>query len=510
MTGKVETLIIRADASREIGTGHVMRCLALAQAWRKLGGQTHFVCASIPEKLQERLKTESFGVAHISKPANSHEDAEFTADLARSVNATWVVVDGYHFTDNYRDALTSYGFAVCAIDDFGDVQRAGLIVNQNLFASPRMYNDGKDTSSVRLLGSRYTLLRQEFTNAFPRERQYGCPNVLVTCGGTDPTNSTEKVLRGLARTNDPFLNVVAVVGAGNPNLTQLRELTAQLPISIQLEVNTPRMMQLMQQADIAIAAAGTTCWELAYMGVPVLALITAENQIQVAESIEEHGIGTNLGRVHELSESDICTTVEHHRERPFLLNLMSQAGRNCVDGQGAERVARMLRGPSLTLRPATKDDCRMLWEWRNDSLVRSVSFSSDEIPFESHSQWFNKKLEAANCLIQIAENKHGVPIGQVRFDLIENDAAEISISVSAEHRSAGYGSKLIRTATEWILSSHRVSEIVAAIKEDNVASQRAFEKAGYQRVADKDGHRQYVASYSPNEVASHTPFRKAG
>lgn len=509
MTGHSETLIIRADASRDIGTGHVMRCLSLAQAWRKLGGEAHFVCASIPEQLLKRLKSDWFSVSQIPQESSSQEDVEFTANLARSLNASWVVVDGYHFTDEFRDSLASHGLSICAVDDFGDVQQAGLIVNQNLFAAPTMYDLQANKSCVHLLGSRYTLLREEFTDASHRARQVSCRNILVTCGGTDPTNATEKILRGLAETQDRSLQVVAVVGAGNPNLETLRELAEQLPISIQLEVNTPRMMQLMQQADLAIAAAGTTCWELAYMGVPVLALVTAENQVQVAESIEMHGIGSNLGWIHELTETEIRTTVEHYRERPFLLHLMSRAGRDCVDGQGAERVAKLLLGPALTLRSATMDDCRMLWEWRNDPLVRSVSFSSDEIPFESHSQWFSKRLEAENCLIQIAESVNGEAIGQVRFDLNNDGSTEISISVTGEHRSAGYGSKLIRTATEWMLGSHRAKQVVAAIKEDNVASQRAFEKAGYQRIADNDGHRQYVAAYSPNEVASHTPFRKA-
>lgn len=132
----------------------------------------------------------------------------------------------------------------------------------------------------------------------------------------------------------------------------------------------------------------------------------------------------------------------------------------------------------LTLRRVREDDCRLLWEWANDPTVRAVSFSSEPIPWERQVEWFQSKLENPHCLFYIAVDGEGTPIGQARYDISDNEAV-ISISIAKDFRGRGYGSEIIRIASEQVFNVSSVDTIHAYINQANEASTRAFSKAGF-------------------------------
>lgn len=135
---------------------------------------------------------------------------------------------------------------------------------------------------------------------------------------------------------------------------------------------------------------------------------------------------------------------------------------------------------TLTLRPLHEDDCRLLWEWANDPEMRVASFSSAPIPWEDHRQWFAQQLRQSQ-LLWIGIDNRGNPIGQVRFDMMNNEEnASISISIGKGYRGKGWSSKLITMAVENLFQRTRVEKIHAFIKSDNLASIRAFEKAQFE------------------------------
>ena len=136
----------------------------------------------------------------------------------------------------------------------------------------------------------------------------------------------------------------------------------------------------------------------------------------------------------------------------------------------------------LSLRPVYDSDSQLLWEWANDPLVRHQSFSSDSIAWEDHVKWFSQKLKDPNCHQFIGVDEAGDPVGQVRFDL--NHEAEVSVSTSAAHRGKGHASSLLSLASAELIRSTGVTRINAHIRPENVASQRAFEKAGYRLVGE--------------------------
>ena len=482
------TLVIRADAGSSIGTGHVMRCLALGQAWQDLGGEITLVSRDLPPMLAERMKREGFRVELVSVSPGGDSDAEETAAFISSSSAETVVVDGYHFSPSYCQNIRDSGCRVVVIDDFGQACRADMILNQNLYASADDY-PSLEYDTTLLAGSRYALLRREFKDYcdIPGRIRTSPNRILVSCGGSDPRNATEQILKSLGDSAARNHHVTVVVGGNNGRTDQLRELCEQLVINVRIEQNCQEMADLMNRADLAIVAAGGTCLELAFLGVPLIAVVTSGNQIRVARAIEEHGLGWNAGWARsELSERIPWLLSWLDRDRSQM-SQACRAGRRCVDGLGAMRVAQSLADPLLKLRPASPADRRLLWQWRNDRIVREASFSTVPFSWEEHCCWFKSRLQRSDYRILIAENRRGQSVGQARLDL-DNNRAVISISIAAEFRGRGYGTALIRAATNQAFVHDKVEYVDAFVRDDNRISAAAFMKAEYQCQPGISGH----------------------
>jgi RimJ/RimL family protein N-acetyltransferase len=133
----------------------------------------------------------------------------------------------------------------------------------------------------------------------------------------------------------------------------------------------------------------------------------------------------------------------------------------------------------LRLRDAEPGDARLLFEWANDPVARAQSFTQASIPWEDHERWFARKLADARCVLLVAEDAQGRPVGQVRFDLGEDACAIISVAVAPEQRGQGYGGATIAQACEALRLRRGAMKVLAYIRVDNLASQRAFSRAGF-------------------------------
>ncbi|MBN3905793.1 MAG: UDP-2,4-diacetamido-2,4,6-trideoxy-beta-L-altropyranose hydrolase [Nostoc sp. NMS1] len=475
-------LFIRVDASTKIGTGHLMRCLALAQAWQDAGNQVIFVMATEAPDLINRLKSEGMEVIHLPIEIGSTEDAEETAKLARQFDANWVVVDGYHLGAKYQEIIKEFELKLLFIDDYGHAKQyhADIILNQNIHAGEELYINRQPYTQL-FLGTNYTLLRREFWSwrGWQRSLPLIAKKLLVTLGGADPDNVTLKVIEGLQQVEVEGLEVVVVVGGSNPHYEQLRSASQESRFPIQLKRNVTNMPELMAWADIAVTGGGSTCWELAFMGLPSLVVILAENQRAIAEKLQVMGVVVNLGWHENVSTVEIASEVVQLVIATGRREKMTRCSQELVDGQGSIRVLSYLKDNFFQLRSVQQDDCRLLWEWSNAPEVRGVSFSSKSILWEDHVQWFKSKLINPNCIFYIAINKNDIPIGQIRYD-IENSEAIVSMNIDPNFRNQDYGSSLIKLACKKLFSDFDVNRINAYTKPSNQASVRAFSKAGFQ------------------------------
>jgi UDP-2,4-diacetamido-2,4,6-trideoxy-beta-L-altropyranose hydrolase len=342
-------LLIRADASTQIGIGHVMRCLALAQVWQKHQGCVLLIMANSVPLLEPRLHSEGIKFIYLTAQPGSLEDSRETIAIAHQFGTGWIVVDGYQFNAEYQKQLKEAGLKVLFFDDYGhcDHYYADLILNQNIGAENNLYCNRKN-QTLLLLGSDYTLLRKEFLEwqKWQKEIKPIATNILVTLGGGDPDNVTLKVLQALAiladsrrsPLNQETLDIRIVVGSKNPHFQQLAAFCQDLDLSIKLLQNVTNMPELMAWADLAIAAGGSTNWELAFMGLPSVIIVIADNQQKIAEKLHEQEIIINLGWHQQIISEQIGLTVQALIGDRDKREMMSQKGQQLIDGKGAMRV----------------------------------------------------------------------------------------------------------------------------------------------------------------------------
>lgn len=477
-----EQLLIRADASTQIGTGHIMRGLALAQVWQDHGGDVTFLSTdSLPAKLHERLGNEGMMVVLRQGKSGDPNDAQSVIDLAANLGTSLVVVDGYVFGAEYQRALKNAGLRVLFLDDNGHAEHyyADWVLNQNIHADESLYV-GREADTQLLLGTRFALLRREFWKwrGWKRTIPDLAHNLLVTLGGTDPNNVTLDVLRAAALIPDAYaFQIKAVVGGSNPHLSTLTSFARDSRLSIEILSNVSNMPELMAWADVAISAGGSTVWELCLMGVPTLALILADNQEALVNTLTARGV------LHSTHTENLPAVLIHLITDYNGRQQMSASARDLVDGYGVNRVLMFLRGERLWLREATLEDCELIWRWANDPAVRQVSFSSEPIPWETHQEWYRKTIENEHLLVFIAIDQNERLIGQLRY-LIEQDVATVSISLDHDARGMGYGTALLNLGSDRVLSTTSVVVQHALIKPANVASQHAFERASFRQIAE--------------------------
>lgn len=332
------TILIRADASVEIGTGHVMRCVALAQAWQDEGGEAVFAMVKSTPAIVARLSAEGFQHCSVPACAGTDEDAKCTVNLARAHSAEWIVLDGYHFGAGYQELIKSGGRKLLCIDDLGECECyfADLVLNQNLNASEDLYRN-RQTSTRLLLGMRYALLRQEFVkwHTWSRDIPALAQRILVTIGGSDPNGLTRKLLE---LPEFPGLISTFVLGGSAREPPEFQESPAAELIRDQGD-----MAQIMARSDIAVICGGGTLWESLFMGCATLSYTRNPVQNEIMEQLDQMGAVVDLGNIDDFERNALGANVADLASSSQRRRAMSGLGRQLVDGRGAERVLSLLQ-----------------------------------------------------------------------------------------------------------------------------------------------------------------------
>lgn len=477
-----ESLIVRADGGPHLGSGHVMRSLALAQAWQATHGTSTFVLAQSAPVLEARLRAEGMTVHRLAVQPGSADDAVQTVSVAQGQRAQWMVVDGYHFAADYQCIVKEADLRLLCIDDYVHAAPycADIVLNQNISANASWYTHIAPYTQL-LLGGRYALLRREFLawHDWRRETPATARRVVVSLGGADPDNVTLKVLQALWHVDIPDLEVVVLVGGCNPHHDVLDACVRAHPQNVRLQCNVTSMPDIMSWADMAVSAGGTTCWELALMGLPSLVISLADNQRRVAQALHTTGTAVHLGWHTTLSTTAIAQAITGLARDASTRQALIHRGQALIDGKGAHRAVLRMRGMRLRLRPVVADDCRLLWDWANDPEVRAASFSSPAIPWDDHVAWFAGKLQDPHCFHFIAQESEHTCIGQVRFETRATGEADIHVSIARHRRRSGYGSLLIALAVDELFRVTPIRAVHAFIKPENTGSIKAFEHAEF-------------------------------
>ena len=330
----------RADASIRIGTGHVMRCLTLADRLRAEGVSTQFLCRPIDGHLGEFITARGHGLAWLPARASLDQDAKDSLDaLANESRWDWLVVDHYGLDADWESLMRGAAMKIMVIDDLADrAHDCDLLLDQNLQEPGRYAGFVPDDCHI-LIGPRYSLLRPQFAaeRQWLRPREGKLERLLVFFGGTDPGGQTLKALEAIRLLGRPGLAVDVVIGKDNPHRATI-EVACHALLGATLQCQVGNMASLMAAADLFIGAGGTSSWERCCIGLPALVIATADNQIAQSLTLANAGAHRYAGRASSVTTEHLANEISSLMSQQDLLQHMSIQGMNLVDGLGTERT----------------------------------------------------------------------------------------------------------------------------------------------------------------------------
>ena len=354
-------VVFRVDASLQMGTGHMMRCLALAQVLEENGENVKFICRKHEGSLIDKIRSSGFNVHELevleeikvdNKLAYSHwlgatqqQDADDCIDILRTEKTDWLIVDHYALDEQWQKRIRPYCKKLMVIDDLADRKhQCDVLLDQTFGRQQKDYLALTPEGCELLLGSQYALLRPEFSKwrvySLERRSKPEFKQLLINMGGVDFDNFTESILDELRTCSLPDdINITVVMGRNSPHLEGVKSKANELLYNVDVKVDVDNMAEIMSNADIAIGAAGTTTWERCCLGLPTIQFVIAENQNTIATSLASNNAIKLLQDRKELSRT-IKNVIDWMTD-------VSDVARQVSDGLGLMRVASVITDRKL-------------------------------------------------------------------------------------------------------------------------------------------------------------------
>ena len=468
-------VLFRCDASPEIGGGHVMRCLTLAQELMQRGAECSFACSSETPAVIPQLENSPYRIVTLKEPLHPEEL------IATSGSHDAMVIDHYALGAEYERAARSIARRIMVIDDLADrAHDCDLLLDQTYGRKAAEYSGLVPPDAKVLTGTRYALLRPEFAQARPaalirRATGNQVKHVFVSLGMTDLGSFTFGTVQAVRRAL-PDADITVALGHAAPSLARVQAM-AREDAGLSVFVDHDDVCSLMTRADLAVGAAGGSAWERCCLGLPTVMLVLADNQRLIASNLSNAGAAIRCGHTPEEIEAAVRQLASNREE---MADMMMAAAAVC-DGHGAKLAAHQLlgSGSAPVVRPARAEDALLAWCWRNDPMTRAASLNTAAIPWDDHVRWWNEKSAQKDCLILIAE-LDGTPSGIVRFDqMVDITQWRVSIALNPLARGHGLGGGILAAAIACFSAQHPNAALIAEIRQDNLASRRVFEHNGF-------------------------------
>lgn len=478
-------LLIRADGGPKIGGGHLMRCLALAEAARARGHDVCFV--SVRSGLASLVTAAGFPVVdldpvpHVPEATPPHagwlslpwdRDAEACAALAAARSIDWVVLDHYgldaRWTDRLRRACP--GLRVLAVDELDDRPLAADLVLDawRLQAGPRRH-----PVTGTLAGPAFALLRPEFAalrEAALARRGGAVRRVLVLPGLMDAAGLAPLALAALEGSG---LAAEVVMGAQAQSVAAVRQLIAGRP-DRSLVLDAGDMAARMAAADVCIGAGGGTALERCCLGLPTVAVPVAANQENGVAALAARGALVPLSLA-EARAGGLRAALE--RAIAAAPQIAAAAARLC-DGLGAGRVIDALES---RLRPLAQDDCQRIFDWRNRPQIRAVSHDPAPLDPAAHAAWFARTLARRDGLWRIY-SEGGRDLGFVGATDQGDGLWQWSFYIGADPAPPGAGGRMLAAFLRLLACTPGCRAVRAEVLDGNAASAALHLRLGFRPV----------------------------
>lgn len=498
-------IVFRVDASLQMGSGHVMRCLTLANGLRGQGAEVSFICREHLGHLCDFISSLNFRVVRlpaleVEGNADSgisstwelgslwEEDAEITQEIIRSwcVIPDFLIVDHYGLDKKWEVKLQRSVEKIVVIDDLADREHdCVLLLDQNLHRGMEgRYQALVPDACSKLLGPKYALLRPEFLaeRKKMKPRSGEIKRVLIFFGGSDPANITGQLMKAINVNLFRQIQFEVVIGVSNIYKAEIQSLCDGL-VNVKLHIQVNNMAALMAQSDLAIGAGGATIWERCCMGLPSIMLTIADNQKAVASQVIQKKIGFLVGHVGEVDFKVIVNLLTIIQSRSFLIKEIGKRAECLVDGLGVKRVVSTLlghlsgNGEAVFLRDFTVNDSNKVYQWQTSPWTRKYFRNPTPPTWSEHVKWMDQRIENGSCSKIIVCGEKAV--GVIRLDSAEvDDEYEVSILLGEEFSGLG----IARQALKLLLVEHGDKILIAEIHQENTSSIRLFVEAGFVRL----------------------------
>ena len=498
-------VVFRVDASIQMGTGHVMRCLTLAQALKENGVGARFICRKHKGNLIDKIRSSGFNVHELeafekaeidNKLAHSHwlgatqkQDADDCIDILKSEKFDCLIVDHYALDDWWQKKLKPCYEKLVVIDDLADRKhQCDILIDQTYGRQKKNYKGLVPKSCKLLLGSQYALLRPEFSKwreySLKRRSNPVPKNLFINMGGSDPNNITEQVLSEIEACQLPNdVEVTVVMGSTSPHLQRIMAIASNLAYRVEVRVDIDNMAEVMANSDIAIGATGSTTWERCCLGLPAIQIIIADNQIEIANSLDEVHAIKLIKKINQLSLA--------MKDMLLSLDKMSLVSSVIVDGQGVNKVVQHIISnifsvSNLSLKPAVYGDYNFIYDLQTVD-DRKYYINTKAPSMDEHIKWIKKILSSKESQLFVATiKKHSV--GLLRVDNLNTKVIEISIIISASHRGQSLAKRILIMLEDIVFDR----KLKATIHINNIASIMTFKSVGFHKCSQNNDFAEYI------------------
>jgi len=465
------SIFIRADASLNIGIGHIMRTLGLASSAKDDGIKIYYLCYSLPSTLQEKIE-KTATIFHLKNIKNENE----VIDLAKIYNPFAIVLDSYSLDKKYELALKNKtASTIVAYEDLDNKHNKHNKHNSDIVINPNIY--AKSSKSNHLYGAQWAIIRKEFKQKFHKNSNKF--EIAITLGGSDEKNSTEQIIKALKTWHIPFFANI-ILGDTNPHKHRISKIIKDSN-SFKLHKSPKNFASLLATADIIISASGQTTLEILYLKKPSIAITIASNQERISKALDENRFALTL------DASELNNKNKFLRKLNRLYSHQRRYKKNSIEIAKHSILKEIKRThlKEFTLLPFKQSDCDELFELTNDNEVRKASLNSNPITIEQHKRWCEKKI-IDKTEIFIARSINGIFLGYVRFE--EN----VSIALSKFARGVYFSKDILQRG----LRQTSKKRVIAQIKANNFTSLSLFKSSGFIQT---DKNADYVTMEYTNE-----------
>jgi UDP-2,4-diacetamido-2,4,6-trideoxy-beta-L-altropyranose hydrolase len=514
-------ILFRVDASNiNIGTGHLYRCLNLANELKELSYSVAFVLRALPGNYGDLVKSRGFDLIELAfenvdeyRTAEKHEswlgvswklDAKQTINVVNLTNAKCVIVDHYSLDYRWHKLILETGVKLVSIDDLANrILDCDLLIDQSYQRTFSDYSKYIKTKENFFLGPRFAILGSDFylnRGKAVFRRTSSCRainNIFLSFGGVDPNNYTSFVLK-ILRNYERNLNIQIVVGKGFNNLTTLQSLCngSKHNIKIFQDIDSLTIANKMLEADLAFGSSGTTTWERCCLELPTIFIVNNSNKDRIKDFVKD----TKNNYIIEISESNYSIS-------EFIFQILDTGNREIsknlacdkIDGLGGRRVAAKIHqlldntGMNMFTRQVRYRDKDLIYRWQSDSSIRKYFNNPKSPTYEEHIEWMKVRLDSSDTTELIFWNNQ--PVGVIRVDFMQivddyRRMYEVSIYIDPRNQGTGIASAVLN----YVLYVFKYELLYASINKDNLSSIKLFKRQGFRQIS----NRGYLYDYSNN------------